>query len=160
MDRDVPGPPGLGSDQGEWLQTVSQVETGSFGGKRQAGQGTQRSGFRTTSVASIFKQGEWGRLGRKATKYHRPGLVTYLLATFDIASLSCQKVEFMTPHLLKWPSDLKINGRQENVTFSGPVFHGLSCGVFLFVASNSFKNHPLNGWNFSTANQVLLFYGF
>ena len=63
-------------------------------------------------------------------------------------------------HLSKWPSDLKINGTQENITFSGPVFHGLSCGVFLFVASVSFKNHPLNGWNFSTANQVLLFYGF
>ena len=77
VDRDVPGPPGLGSDQGEWLQTVSQVETGSFGGKRQAGQGTQRSGLRTSSIASIFKQGKWGRLGRKATKHHRPGLVTH-----------------------------------------------------------------------------------
>ena len=65
-----------------------------------------------------------------------------------------------TSHLSKWPSDLKINGTQENVTFSGQVFHGLSCGVFLFAASVSFKNHPLNGWNFSTANQVLLFYGF
>ena len=63
-------------------------------------------------------------------------------------------------HLSKWPSDLKINGTQENVTFSGPVFHSLSCGVFLFVASVSFKNHPLNGCNFSTANQVLLFNGF
>ena len=63
-------------------------------------------------------------------------------------------------HLSKWPSDLKINGTQENITFSGPVFHGLSCGVFLFVASVSFKNHHLNGLNFSTANQVLLFYGF
>ena len=60
-------------------------------------------------------------------------------------------------HLSKWPSDLKINGTQENLTFSGPVFHGLSCGVFLSVASVSFKNHPLDGWNFSTANQVLLF---
>ena len=65
-----------------------------------------------------------------------------------------------SPHLSLWPSDLKINGTQENVTFSGQVFHGLSCGVFLFAASVSFKNHPLNGWNFSTANQVLLFYGF
>ena len=63
-------------------------------------------------------------------------------------------------HLSKWPSHLKINGTQENITFSGPVFHGLSCGVFLFVASVSFKNHPLNGWNFSTTNQVLLFNGF
>ena len=63
-------------------------------------------------------------------------------------------------HLSKWPSDLKINGTQENVTFSGQVFHSLSCGVFLFAASVSFKTHPLNGCNFSTANQVLLFYGF
>ena len=54
-------------------------------------------------------------------------------------------------HLSKWPSDLKINGTQENVTFSGPVFH---------VASVSFNNHPLNGWNFSTANRVLLLSGF
>ena len=63
-------------------------------------------------------------------------------------------------HLSKWPSDLKSNGTQENITFSGPVFHGLSCGIFLFVGSVSFKNHLLNGLNFSTANQVLLFYGF
>ena len=54
---------------------------------------------------------------------------------------------------------LMVHITQENATFSGPVFHGLSCGVFLSVASVSFKNHPLNGWNFSTANQVLLFYG-
>ena len=47
--------------------------------------------------------------------------------------------------LSKRPSNLKINGTQENVTFSGQVFHGLSCGIFLFVASVSFKNHPLNG---------------
>ena len=63
------------------------------------------------------------------------------------------------PHLSKWLSDLK-KGTQENVTFSGQVFHGLYCGVFLFAASVSFKNHPLNGCNFSTANQVLPFYGF
>ena len=71
-----------------------------------------------------------------------------------------KKTQKPLTHLSKWPDDLKINGTQENVTFSGPVFHGLSCGVFLFVASVSFKNHPLNGWNFSTANQVLLSYGF
>ena len=64
------------------------------------------------------------------------------------------------PHISKWPRDLKINGTQENVTFSSLVFHSLSCGVFLFVASVSFKNNSLNGWNFSTANQALLFYGF
>ena len=40
-----------------------------------------------------------------------------------------------TSHLSKWPSDLKINGTKD----SGPVFHGLSCGVLLFVASVSFK---------------------
>ena len=73
--------------------------------------------------------------------------------------LTCS-MRYSTPHLSKWPSDLKSNGTQENITFSGPVFHGLSCGVFLFVASVSFKNHHLNGLNFSTANQVLLFYGF
>ena len=78
----------------------------------------------------------------------------------DFVSISNLSHTFSLSHLSKWPSDLKINGTQENVTFSGPVFHGLSCGVFLFVASVSFKNTPLNGWNFSTANQVLLFYGF
>ena len=44
-------------------------------------------------------------------------------------------------HLSKWPSDLKINGTQENVTFSDPVFHGLPCGILLFAAGVSFKNH-------------------
>ena len=73
---------------------------------------------------------------------------------------SVRKRDQSGSHLSKWPSDLKSNGTQENITFSGPVFHGLSCGVFLFVASVSFKNHLLNGLNFSTANQVLLFYGF
>ena len=33
--------------------------------------------------------------------------------------------------MAKWPQN---NGTQENVTFPGLVFHGLSCGVFLFVA--------------------------
>ena len=46
-------------------------------------------------------------------------------------------------HLSKWPSDLKINGTQENVTFSDPAFHGLQCGVLLFAASVSFKNHKI-----------------
>ena len=48
-----------------------------------------------------------------------------------------------TSHLSKWPSDLKINGTQENVTFSDPAFHGLPCGVLLFDASVSFKNHKI-----------------
>ena len=81
-------------------------------------------------------------------KRHGPGSGGIVVKSFDPS------------HLSKWPSDLKSNGTQENITFSGPVFHGLSCGIFLFVASVSFKNHLLNGLNFSTANQVLLFYGF
>ena len=40
-------------------------------------------------------------------------------------------------------SDLKINGTQENVTFSNPTFHGLPCGVLLFAVSVSFKNHKV-----------------
>ena len=43
--------------------------------------------------------------------------------------------QIVVPHLSKWPSDLKINGKHESVTFSGQVFHGLSCGVFLFAVS-------------------------
>ena len=46
-------------------------------------------------------------------------------------------------HLSKWPSDLKINGSQENVTLSGPAFHGLPWSVLLFDASVSFKNHKI-----------------
>ena len=46
-------------------------------------------------------------------------------------------------HLSKWPSDLKFNGTQEFVTFSGPAFHGLSCGVLLFDASVSSRNHEI-----------------
>ena len=49
---------------------------------------------------------------------------------------------FCVSHLSKWPSDLKINGTQENVTF-GPAFHGLPCGVLLFDASVGFKNHKI-----------------
>ena len=52
--------------------------------------------------------------------------------------LTCPK-----SHLPKWPSDLKINGTQENVTYSGSAFHGLPCGVLLFDASVSFKNHKI-----------------
>ena len=48
-----------------------------------------------------------------------------------------------TPHLSKWPSDLKINGTQDIVTFSDPAFHGLSCGVLLFDASVSSRNHKI-----------------
>ena len=52
-------------------------------------------------------------------------------------------LSFSQTHLSKWPGDLKINGTQENVTFSGPAFHGLPCGVLLFDASVSFKNHKI-----------------
>ena len=46
-------------------------------------------------------------------------------------------------HLSKWPGDLKINGTQENLTFSGPAFFGLPCGVLLFDASVSSRNHKI-----------------
>ena len=47
------------------------------------------------------------------------------------------------PHISKGPSDLKQNGTQEKTTFSGPVFHGLSCGVVRFVPTVSFWNHQI-----------------
>ena len=53
------------------------------------------------------------------------------------------RVLYSISHLSKWPSDLKINGTQENVTFSDPAFHGLPCGVLLFAVSVSFKNHKI-----------------
>ena len=40
-------------------------------------------------------------------------------------------------------SDLKVNGTQKIVTFSGPAFHGLLCGVILFDASVSSRNHKI-----------------
>ena len=46
-------------------------------------------------------------------------------------------------HLSKWPCDLKINGTQENVTFSDQGFYGLPCGVLLFDATVSFRNHKI-----------------
>ena len=57
-------------------------------------------------------------------------------------------------YLSKWPSDLKINGTQEIVTFSGPAFHGLSCGVLLFDASVSFKNRKIEArdWLLKNSN--------
>ena len=48
-----------------------------------------------------------------------------------------------SPHLSKWPSDLKINGTQENVTFSDQAFHGLPYGVLPFAVSVSLKNHKI-----------------
>ena len=57
--------------------------------------------------------------------------------------LLCDKSLFNNTHLSKWPSDLKINGTQGNVTFSDPAFHGLPCGVLFFAASVSLKNHKI-----------------
>ena len=51
--------------------------------------------------------------------------------------------EEMKAHLSKGPSDLKVNGTQKIVTFSGPAFHGLSCGVLFFDASVSSRNHKI-----------------
>ena len=42
-------------------------------------------------------------------------------------------------HLAKRPSDLKQNGTQEKIPFSGTVFHTLSHNVLRFVAI-SFEN--------------------
>ena len=47
------------------------------------------------------------------------------------------------PHLSKGPSDIKQNGTKEKILFSGPVSHGLSCGVVLFVPTVSFWNHQI-----------------
>ena len=52
-------------------------------------------------------------------------------------------VGVLVTHVSKWPSDLKINCTQENVTFSDPGFHGLPFGVLLFAVSVSFKNHKI-----------------
>ena len=46
-------------------------------------------------------------------------------------------------HLSKGASDLKVNGTQKIVTFSGPAFHGLPCGVLLFDASVSSKKYKI-----------------
>ena len=51
--------------------------------------------------------------------------------------------KYYKAHLSKGPSDLKVNGTQKIVTFSGPAFHGLSCGVLLFDASVSSRNHKI-----------------
>ena len=49
------------------------------------------------------------------------------------------------PHFAKCPSDLKHNGTQEKTQLSSTVFNALSPGVIGFVASNSSKNHLLDG---------------
>ena len=77
------------------------------------------------------------------------GLVKFFLHIFSRmfrwsakAAGSKGGVGFMGSHLSKHPSDLKQNGTQEKLPFSGTVFHALSHGVLRFVASVSFKNHP------------------
>ena len=44
---------------------------------------------------------------------------------FTTAFIKELMIKICQAHLSKRPSDLKINGTHENVTFSGPVFHGL-----------------------------------
>ena len=56
------------------------------------------------------------------------------------------------PHLSKWPGHLKINGTQEILTFSGLAFYGLSCGVLLFGASVSSKNHKIEAPDWQLKN--------
>ena len=68
-------------------------------------------------------------------------MVPGMVLTISFLCTSCRKD--LGTHISKWSSDLKINGTQENVTFSGPAFPGLPCGVFLFEASVSFKNHKI-----------------
>ena len=73
------------------------------------------------------------------------------------SDLSCKK----GPHLAKRPSDLKQNGTQEKIPFSGTVFNTLSHDVLHFVASGSFKNHWIEAsdWlskNFNQSEGVFL----
>ena len=64
-------------------------------------------------------------------------------AKFKLNFLIVWSKNIVRTHLSKWPSDLKINGTQNDVTFSGPLFIVLPCGVLLFDASVSFKNHEI-----------------
>ena len=67
----------------------------------------------------------------------------HLVKIFNLQKIPNLKLKQSIAHLSKWLSDLKINGTQENVTFSCPAFHGLPCGVVLFDASVSFRNHKI-----------------
>ena len=56
------------------------------------------------------------------------------------------KLEISTEYakkILKTATSFKINGTQENVTFSDPAFHGRPYGVLLFAVSVSFKNYAI-----------------
>ena len=61
----------------------------------------------------------------------------------QVSEVESGRLHFDRTHLSKWPSDLNINGTQDNVTFSDPAFHGLPCAVLLFAASVSFKNQKV-----------------
>ena len=79
-----------------------------------------------------------------AKKTNESGLACGIIVGFEHKRMrgdNCPKNCYFPSHLSKWPSDLKINGTQENITFSDPAFHGLPCGVLLFASSVSFKNH-------------------
>ena len=73
----------------------------------------------------------------------------------NIRLLSPLIFEKLFIHISKGPSGLKQNGTQAKKQFSGPVFHGLSCGVVCFVASVSFKNHQMEAshWLLEHLNQ-------
>ena len=71
-------------------------------------------------------------------KYFKASLITKIL-------LLTKSKDKSGAHLSKGPSDLKQNGKQENLSFSGPGFHGLSSGVICFVPSVSSENHLQNG---------------
>ena len=75
------------------------------------------------------------------THQHPPPLLAW--TTRLVGSLEKKRrVKYSSKsHLSKLPSDLKQTGTQEKTKFSGTVFQTLSHGVFVFVASVSFKNH-------------------
>ena len=93
---------------------------------------------------------EWSRV-RHAT------MQIYIANTNDRKGYCRDYRVIFHAHLSKWPSDLKINGTQENISFSGPVFHDLSYGVFLFVASVSFKTTLWMAWIFQQSIRCFYF---
>ena len=55
---------------------------------------------------------------------------------------ACTRYNYFIAHLSKWPCDLKINGTQENVTFSCPAFmafHVVSSFLTRVLASETIK---------------------
>ena len=84
----------------------------------------------------------WSMLPKPDALYHGPGTTQESVQTQMMSRKPSEfpgSEELTRSHLLKWPSDLKTNGTQENVTYSGSAFHGLPCGVLLFDASVSFQ---------------------